>query len=187
MGKVVPEGITDTIREFIAAQQMFFVGSAPLSEEGHVNISPKGMDSFRILGEATVGYMDMTGSGNETSAHIHENGRITFMFCAFEGPANIVRLYGTGRVALPGSQEWAAHIDQFEVPTGARQLILADIDRVSTSCGYAVPYYDFKAQRQTLTKYWAKKDADEIQDYQHEKNLRSIDGLLTPLGDAAGD
>jgi Pyridoxamine 5'-phosphate oxidase len=181
MGKVF-NTITDEVRAFIAEQQMFFVATAPLAEDGHVNVSPKGLDTFRILSSHQVAYLDLTGSGNETSAHIHENGRITFMFCAFKGAANIVRLYGTGRTVLPEHAEWNALAQQFELVRGTRQIIVAEIDRVSTSCGYAVPLYDYKEQRETLIKYW-KPEAKDIEGYQVEKNSASIDGLGTPIGE----
>jgi hypothetical protein len=180
MGKVF-DHIGESVERFIRKQQMFFVATAPLSGDGHVNMSPKGMDTFRLLGENRVGYLDLTGSGNETSAHVAENGRITFMFCAFEGSPNIVRLYGTGRTVLPGTPEWDALIGNFTLHLGTRQLIVADIHRVSTSCGYSVPLYDYKGQRETLTKYWEARGEAAIPEYQRTKNSASIDGLPTPL------
>lgn len=182
MGKVF-DHITEDIRTFVGKQHVFFVATAPLSAEGHVNLSPKGMDCFRVLGANRVGYLDLTGSGNETSAHIAENGRITFMFCAFQGSPNIVRLYGTGRTILPGDDEWAGLAAHFPQYVGTRQIIVADIDRASTSCGYAVPFMDYRGERETLTKYWEAK-ADEVEDYQREKNSASIDGIRTPIGEA---
>ncbi len=181
MGKVLP-GITDEVRAFIDKQHLFFVATAPLATDGHINLSPKGMDSFRILGENRVGYIDLTGSGNETSAHIAENGRITFMFCAFDGAPNIVRLYGTGRTILPVDEAWAALIDTFPAHMSARQIIVADIQRVSTSCGYSIPFFDYQGERETLAKYWEVKGQDALPDYQRQKNTVSIDGLPTPLG-----
>lgn len=182
MGKVF-DHITDEIRDFIAKQHIFFVATAPLSAEGHVNVSPKGLDCFRFLGENRVGYLDLTGSGNETSAHLSENGRITFMFCAFDGAPNIVRLYGMGETILPDTPEWDAIIGQFPHHQGVRQIISAQITRVSTSCGYAVPLMDFRAERDTLTRYWEVKGDDARPDYQRLKNSTSIDGILTPLGE----
>lgn len=129
------DSITEPIREFIQAQHMFFVASAPLSADGHVNVSPKGHDYFRILSPNQVAYLDMTGSGNETSAHLHENGRITFMFCAFDGPPNIVRLFGRGRTILRDTPEWDSLIGNFGETLGMRQIIIADIDKTQTSCG----------------------------------------------------
>lgn len=127
--------------EFIKQQRVFFVGSAPKSVDGHVNISPKGYDSFRILSRTEVAYLDLTGSGNETSAHLHENSRITMMFVAFDGKPMILRLYGKGSVILPDTPEWDDIVDHFELQHGARQIIYAKIDTVKTSCGYSIPFY----------------------------------------------
>lgn len=183
MGKVF-DHITDDIKQFIAKQHIFFVASAPL-EGGHVNVSPKGMDSFRLLGGQRVGYLDMTGSGNETSAHLAENGRITLMFCAFEGSPNVVRLYGKGYTVLPDTPEWDELIPHFTMFTGTRQLIIADIDRVSTACGYAVPFFDYKSERETLVKYWDAKE-DTLPEYHEKKNFTSIDGLSAPISTKQG-
>src|SRR5215208_2650858 len=131
----VHEGITEEIADFIRKQQMFFVGTAPLDEEGHINLSPKGLDCFRILSPQRVGYMDVIGSGNETAAHLLENGRITFMFCTFEGSPNILRLYGTGRAVLPDQPEYKELAPAFTLYPSTRQIIVADITRVQTSCG----------------------------------------------------
>ncbi|MDX2137633.1 MAG: pyridoxamine 5'-phosphate oxidase family protein [Chloroflexota bacterium] len=177
MGKFF-DAIRDEDRAFIAEQHMFFVATAPLADDGHINLSPKGLDCFRVLSDTQVAYLDLTGSGNETSAHLLENGRITFMFCAFKGAANILRLYGQGRVVLPETPEWEALAPCFTLYQGYRQIIVADIHKVQTSCGYAVPFYDFKSQRETLTKYWEQKDPIA---YQHDKNMQSIDGLPTAL------
>lgn len=181
MAKVL-DCITEELQAFIAAQPLFFVASAPLSAAGHINLSPKGLDSFRILSPQRVAYLDLTGSGNETSAHLQENGRITLMFCAFQEPPKILRLYGQGKVLLPGMAEWETLIDQFLPLPGARQLIVADIDRVQTSCGFGVPLMEPVGQRQTLLQWAKKKGADKLQAYQQEKNATSIDGLPTPLG-----
>jgi hypothetical protein len=180
MGKVF-DHITDDLQTFIREQHLFFVATAPLSGDGHVNLSPKGMDSFRVLSPNRVCYLDMTGSGNETSAHITEDGRITFMFCAFEGPPNIVRLYGQGRTILPDSPEWDELAGRFTLYLGKRQIIVANIHRVSTSCGYAVPRFEYAGERDTLVKYWAAKGEDTIPGYQREKNSSSIDGLAAPV------
>jgi hypothetical protein len=158
MGKVV-ESINETLQTFIEAQHIFFVASAPLDPAGHVNLSPKGLDCLRVLSPHRVAYLDLTGSGNETSAHLLENGRITFMFCAFDGPPNIVRLYGQGRVILPDSPEWPELSALFPPYPGTRQIVVADIDRVQTSCGYAVPLYEFVDDRETLIK-WAEVKGD---------------------------
>lgn len=154
MAKLI-ECITEELQEFINAQHLFFVGSAPLSPTGHVNLSPKGLNCFRILSPHRVGYLDLTGSGNETSAHLQENGRITFMFCAFEEPACILRLYGQGQTILPSSPEWDSLYSLFPQMPGTRQIIVADIEKVQTSCGFGVPLYEYRGQRQTLVT-WAK-------------------------------
>ncbi|RUS95404.1 pyridoxamine 5'-phosphate oxidase [Trichormus variabilis SAG 1403-4b] len=173
--------ITEELQKFIAAQHLFFVGSAPLSSTGHVNLSPKGLESFRILSPNRVGYLDVTGSGNETSAHLQENGRITFMFCAFQEPASILRLYGQGKTILPNSPEWNSLYSLFSPVPGTRQIIVADIERVQTSCGFGVPLYEYQGQRETLVNWASKKGEEGIREYQQQKNIMSIDGLLTPL------
>jgi hypothetical protein len=167
---------------FIAKQHLFFVGSAPLSEDGHVNLSPKGQDSFRVLSESQVAYLDLTGSGNETSAHLMENGRITIMFCAFEGPPTILRLYGTGRVVLPEMDEWEGLSRLFPPLPGARQIIVADIHKVQSSCGYAVPFMAYEKERDTLNRWASQKDAAGLEAYWMEKNRSTIDGMPTPIG-----
>lgn len=167
---------------FIQKQHLFFVGSSALSRDGHVNLSPKGYDCFRILSENRVAYLDVTGSGNETSAHLIENGRITIMFCAFEGPPNILRLYGTGQVVLPETDEWERLIGLFPPLPGARQIIVSDIHKVQSSCGYAVPFMTYEKERETLNKWASQKDADGLEAYWMEKNRKTIDGLPTPLG-----
>ncbi|MBK1989985.1 pyridoxamine 5'-phosphate oxidase family protein [Sphaerospermopsis aphanizomenoides BCCUSP55] len=180
MAKVF-DSITEELQKFIANQQMFFVGTAPLSPTGHVNISPKGLESFRILSPHRVAYLDVTGSGNETSAHLLENGRITFMFCAFQEPPSILRLYGQGKTILPDFPEWNSLYSLFPPLPGTRQIIVADIDRVQTSCGFAVPLYEYQKQRETLVNWASKKGEWGIKEYHQQKNLVSIDGLLTPL------
>lgn len=178
--KILP-CITNELQQFIAAQHIFFVATAPLSTEGRVNLSPKGLDSFRVLSPQQVAYLDLTGSGNETSAHLQENGRITFMFCAFAGSPSILRLYGQGRVILPDTPDWPDLYKQFVPLPGARQIIVADIDRVQTSCGYGVPLYEHQGQRQKLVDWAAQKGELGLQDYRQQKNRISIDGLPTPL------
>lgn len=175
------DSISESLQNFIEAQHIFFVASAPLSAEGHVNLSPKGLDAFRVLNPNRVAYLDMTGSGNETSAHLLENGRITFMFCAFEGPPRILRLYGRGRAVRPDSAAWDELTGHFTLGIGARQIIVADIDKVQTSCGFAVPLYDYRGDRDTLDKWAQAKGEDGILDYWQEKNTRSIDGLPTSI------
>lgn len=176
------DSISDTLQQFIEAQHMFFVASAPLSGDGHVNVSPKGMDSLRVLSPNRVAYMDLIGSGNETSAHLNENGRITFMWCAFNGKPDIVRLYGKGRAVLPSDLEWTELSPLFPNYLNARQIITADIHKVQTSCGYAVPLMDFVADRDTLTRWAEAKGEEGLHNYICEKNVESIDGLPTPIG-----
>ena len=184
MGKLF-DAIAPEHEAFIRRQHMFFVGSAPLAADGHVNLSPKGHDTFRIFSPVRVGYLDLTGSGNETSAHLMENGRITFMFIAFDGAPMILRLYGTGRVVLPDTPEWEELAPRFETMPGARQIVTADIHAVKTSCGFSIPFYDYAGERDTLKK-WAVQRGDRLTDYHREKNMASMDGLLTPLGSRLG-
>jgi hypothetical protein len=176
--------ITEELQKFIINQKIFFVGTAPLSSTTHVNLSPKGLESFRILSPHRVGYLDVTGSGNETSAHLQENGRITLMFCAFEEPACILRLYGQGQTILPDSPEWNSLYPLFPPLPGTRQIIIADIERVQTSCGFGVPLYEYQGQRETLVNWASKKGVEGVKEYQQKKNLISIDGLSTPLNKA---
>ncbi len=181
MAKTYPE-ITAELRGFIERQQMFFVATAPLAPDGHVNMSPKGLDSLRILSPRRVAYLDLTGSGNETSAHLHENGRLTMMFCAFAGPPRILRLYGRGTTVLPESAAWPALASLFADHPSARQIITLDVERVQTSCGFGVPRYDFAGQRDALDKWAGAKGSDGLAAYRRAKNAHSIDGLPTPLG-----
>ncbi|MCG8348779.1 MAG: pyridoxamine 5'-phosphate oxidase family protein [Chloroflexales bacterium] len=175
------DAITDELHAFISAQPLFFVATAPLAADGHVNLSPKGLDCFRILSPHRVAYLDMTGSGNETSAHLLENGRITFMFCAFSGQPRILRLYGHGRTVLPATDEWTQLQPLFPNHPGARQIIAAEITRVQTSCGFAVPLMEYTAQRGTLIRWAEARDDSALDAYWQEKNRHSIDGLPTPL------
>lgn len=182
MGKFF-EQINQHHRDFIAKQKMFFVASAPISATGHVNLSPKGIDSFRVLTDKQVAYMDIIGSGNETSAHLLENGRITLMFCAYDGPPNILRLYGRGRTLLPGDAEWSDIAAHFELQLATRQIILAEIDMVQTSCGFSVPLYNYQGERDQAVKWANAKGADGLETYKKEKNRVSLDGLPTALYD----
>lgn len=168
-------------KAFIQKQKMFFVASAPLSEAGHVNVSPKGLDCFRILSDTRVMYMDIVGSGNETSAHILENGRITLMFCAYEGLPLILRLYGKGYTVLPGDEEWPELSQSFELLLGTRQIIVADVDMVQTSCGFSVPLYDYTGERDHAQKWAENKGVDGLEKYKEEKNRVSLDGLPTAM------
>ena len=178
MGKTYTK-IDDAIREFTQSQQMFFVATAPTGAAGHVNLSPKGLDTFRILGPTTVAYVDHVGSGAETIAHLRENGRIVIMVCAFEGPPKIVRFYGRGKAIEPRDLEFANLHRLFPSWSGIRAIVLIDIDRVGESCGFGVPLYQFKGQRPHLGDWVERKGCDGLQAYQQEKNRRSIDGLPT--------
>jgi hypothetical protein len=181
MGKF-QESIKPTHREFIEKQHIFFVSTAPLSVNGRINLSPKGLDCFRVLSENKVAYMDLISSGNETSAHTLENGRITFMFCSFEGAPNILRLYGKGFTVLPDTPEWEIYAPNFTIYPSTRQIIVAEIDLVQTSCGFGVPLLDYVGERD-IHFDWAEKTGKEgLQTYIQEKNLLSLDGLPTDLG-----
>jgi len=176
MGKVYA-GLTERLREFIAAQPIYFVATAP-QEGGHVNVSPKGhADTFAILDDTTVAYLDLTGSGIETLAHIRENGRITIMFCAFSGPPKILRLYGTGRVVMPGDAEWDELLPRFGRHLGVRSIIVVSCDRIADSCGYGVPLMSFEQERDLLHRWAEGKDATRLREYRAKHNAKSIDGL----------
>ena len=172
--------ITEAMREFIAQQHIYFVATAPLSAEGHVNMSPKGHESFRVVSK--VVYLDLTGSGSETSAHVHENGRITLMWCAFDGPPNIVRLFGQGRTALPGDTDWDDLCALFPTYLSTRQMIVVDVTKTMTSCGYAVPYFDYAGERDVDIRWAEAKGPDGLETYRRNENAQSIDGLTTTLG-----
>ncbi len=176
MGKLY-ERLDDKLIEFIGRQHLFFVGTAPDSPEDHLNVSPKGLDTFRILGPNSVVYLDLTGSGIETVAHLRQNGRITILFCAFEGRPLIVRLHGRGRVVEPGDPEWDGLIAEFPEYPGVRSVIVIDVERVSDSCGYAVPLYEYKGERSQLIAYAEKKGPEGMEEYKAQKNRSSIDGL----------
>jgi Pyridoxamine 5'-phosphate oxidase len=167
---------------FIEKQHIFFVSTAPLSADGRVNLSPKGLDCFKVFSENRVGYMDLISSGNETSAHTLENGRITIMFCSFEGAPNILRLYGKGFTVLPGSEQWELYAPHFKIYPSTRQLIIADIDLVQTSCGFGVPLYRYEGERDIHFEWAEKKGKDGLYEYVQQKNLKSLDGLPTNLG-----
>lgn len=183
MGKF-HESLQESHQTFIAKQKMFFVATAPLGPGTHINLSPKGMDSFRVLSPTRVAYLDIIGSGNETAAHILENGRITFMFCAFDGPPNILRLYGQGKSIQPADPEWPEYAQHFELPLATRQIITAEIHKVQTSCGYSVPLYTYKGERDHATNWAENKGADGLERYKNEKNRVSLDGLKTGLQDS---
>ena len=180
MAKFLPE-LDERLIAFIRAQRMFFTGTAP--HAGRLNVSPKGLDSFRVISPTVVGYLDLTGSGNETAAHLLENGRITFMFCAFEGPPLILRLYAKDRSIRPADAEWNELRLHFGPPLpGERQLIIGEVQSVQTSCGYGVPLYETAGDRTQLTAWANHKGPAEFECYRLEKNTRSIDGLPTGLG-----
>lgn len=176
MGKLY-EAIDERLAGWIAQQKIFFVASAPLSAEGHINCSPKGLDSFRIMDPVTVVYQDLTGSGVETIAHAKENGRILLMFCAFDGPPKIVRLHGKASVITPGDAAYAACHSLFRDRLGIRAYIKVSVSRISDSCGYSVPLYDFREDRDVLDKWAANKGEEGIITYRAQKNQYSIDGL----------
>jgi hypothetical protein len=171
----VRDGIDEKLDGFLLAQHMFFTGTAPTGADGHVNVSPKGIaGSFAVLGPRSVAYLDLTGSGAETIAHVRENGRITLMWCAFEGPPRIVRVHGRGEI-LDVADERVAGL--FPDHRGVRGVVLVHADRVSDSCGYAVPLYTFEGDRSKLLDWVDHRSDEELVAYRAEKNARSIDGL----------
>ncbi|MEJ2435067.1 MAG: pyridoxamine 5'-phosphate oxidase family protein [Pseudolabrys sp.] len=173
--------MTDEFAAWIARQPLFFVATAPLGPQGHVNVSPRGLDTFRVLGPNEVAFLDLTGSGNESAAHLAENGRMTIMFCAFAGEPLILRLYGEGEVVLAGDAEWEALRAHFgPAMAGERQLIRLLVTRVQTSCGYGVPLMDLVGQREHLAQWARDKRESGVRRYWAEKNSRSIDGLPAP-------
>jgi predicted pyridoxine 5'-phosphate oxidase superfamily flavin-nucleotide-binding protein len=177
MGRVL-ECIDQSAREFIAAQHMFFVATAPSGTDGHVNISPKGhADTFVVVDDHTVAYLDLTGSGAETAAHLRDNGRITLMFCGFDGGPNILRLFGTGRVVTDAMPDYAELVALFPFRDGARAVVLVDVNRVSTSCGFAVPYYSYDGERDLLEAWAGSRSPERLRTYRNDKNVTSIDGL----------
>jgi hypothetical protein len=186
MGKVY-EGISDHQREWIARQALFFVGTAPLAPDGHVNVSPKGpIGSLRVLDDHTVAYLDVVGSGAETIAHIRENGRVVVMLCAFDGAPRILRLHGTGEVVHAADERFEALLAQsgfepFEVPEAHRAIVLVHVTRVADSCGYGVPLMDYVGERPHQAASSAKRvrvhGPDAYVAYQREHNAASIDGL----------
>ncbi|GAA2760472.1 pyridoxamine 5'-phosphate oxidase family protein [Actinopolymorpha rutila] len=177
MGKV-HERIDGRLRQFVEAQRVFFVATAPSGSDGHVNVSPKGIGgTFAVLDEHTVAYLDITASGAETIAHLRQNGRITLMFCAFEGPPNVVRLHGRGRVVSMYDEEFAGLAALFTERRGARAVIVVDVTRISDSCGYGVPLMDYVGERDLLPQHMGRKGEEGLRDYRRQKNQRSVDGL----------
>ena len=182
MAKFYPE-LTTELEQFIQQQHLFFTASAPT--QGRVNLSPKGIDTFRCFDPQTVGYLDLTGSGNETAAHLNDNGRITIMFCSFSEKPLILRLYGHGRMIHRRDAEWDRYYQQFDSVVGDRQIMLMTIDSVQTSCGFGVPLFTFSQQRDTLIKWAENKGQRGLDEYRRTKNQKSIDGLSTHLFDDA--
>ncbi len=178
MGKQF-EVLSDRLIEFIAEQKIFFVGTA--TDNGRVNVSPKGMDSLRVLSPSRVIWLNTTGSGNETAAHVQQNPRMTLMFSAFEGAPLILRLYGAAKVVHPNDAEWAQLFPRLPALPGARQIFDLAIDMVQTSCGMAVPYYAYQSEREQLSD-WARQKGDAgIKEYWAEKNQLSIDNMPTHI------
>ncbi len=184
MGKTLPQ-IDDDLKAWIEKQKMFFVATAPLSPEGHVNLSPKGGDSLRVLGPLTVAYHDFTDSGVETISHLRENGRIVIMLCAFDGAPRIVRLHGRGEFLLPDHPDFGKLLPLFPPNIGSRSIIRIQVERIASSCGFQVPLYEFKADRTVLDEYARKRGAEGLYEYRCENNVTSIDGLpgLSGLSD----
>lgn len=177
MGKLHPALDAD-LRSWLAQQRVFFVATAPSGDAGHVNCSPKGGDALRVLAPTTVAYVDRTGSGIETVAHVRQNGRIVIMFCAFEGAPRILRLYGRGSVVAAGDAAFAPLLAQFGVaPLGVRAIIVVELTRIADSCGFGVPLLRFEGERDTLGTWAEKKGQAGVDAYVREKNAASIDGL----------
>jgi len=169
--------LPDELRDFVMRQHVFFVATAPMAADGHVNVSPKGYDTLRILDDRTVCYLDISGSGAETIAHVRENERITIMCCAFEGKPDVVRLYGRGEVVFTDDDGFAGYVDLFPPRSGVRAVIVVHLDRVSSTCGFGVPLMDFVADRERLEEAFAKRGPDALPDYWASKNAVSVDGL----------
>lgn len=171
--------ITSRLQKFIEAQKIFFVATAPNS--GRINLSPKGMDSFKVMNENRVLWLNVTGSGNETAAHLLENKRITIMFCSFEKVPNILRLYGKGKEIKPTDTTWDAIISLFPETPGTRQIFDITIDSAQTSCGMSIPFYEYKGERNDLNNWAEKQGKKGIKKYWENNNQKSIDGLPTNL------
>ena len=175
------DALDEKLIAFIEAQPLFFVASAVA--EGRVNLSPKGLDTFRVLGPNLVAYLDITGSGNETAAHAQAGGRVTMMFCSFSRNPLVLRLFGHTRIGQPGGALWEELAGEFTLVPGARQIIAMDIDSVQTACGFGVPEMALKKHRPTLTNYWDAKGEEATAKYREKKNRVSIDGLPTGWGE----
>lgn len=170
------ESLTQELIDFIRRQPIFCVATA--AKDSRINLSPKGMDTFRVLDEKRVAYLDLTGSGNETAAHIGHDGRLTIMFCSFDAKPLILRLYGRGEVVRPDQPRWAGLIGQFPSLPGTRQIILLNIESLQTSCGFAVPRMELVEARPTLIEWARKKGEPALAEYRAAKNSKSIDGLV---------
>lgn len=176
MGKCY-DAVSAELGAWLCSQKVFFVATAPLAQDGHINCSPKGSDTFRVLNEREVAYLDLTGSGVETIAHIQENGRIILMFCAFDGPPKVVRLHGRAQVVYPAHPEFAHLSALFPAFIGSRAIIRVTLERISDSCGYAVPRFDFVQERTGLESWSRTKGEAGLASYREEKNRESLDGL----------
>lgn len=176
MGKEFEE-IDERIQRWIERQHLFFVSTAPLADDGRLNCSPKGLDSLRVLGPRQIAYVDTGGSGIETVAHLKENGRIVIMLCAFEGPPKIFRFYGQGRSVEPHDAEFEKLAAMFSDMPAIRNFIVVDVDCIRDSCGYGVPLYEFRSERDSLRNWFEDKTADEVLEYRAERNAQSLDGL----------
>ncbi len=177
MGRVYEE-ITEGVAGFIDEQRVFFVSTAPLAEDGLVNVSPKGIEgTFAVIDPLTVAYADLIGSGVETIAHLQENRRITLMFCAFDGPPRIVRLYGTGEVVLPTDERFDALAGRFKTYRNLRSIIVVSLHRIADSCGFGVPVYEYREERDQLERWADRRSDEELVAYQLDRNAESLDGL----------
>jgi hypothetical protein len=174
------DALDDTLIDWMGRQHVFFVATAPSGPDGHVNVSPKGYDTFRVLGPTTVAYLDLTGSGVETIAHLRDNGRITIMFCAFEGPPRILRLWGRGE-AVPAAEGADGEADGrragFPDVPGARAVVRVELDRIATSCGFGVPFLEYREERSTLRRNLGRRGPEDLAAYRRDHNATSIDGL----------
>lgn len=189
MGKTY-ETIDGRIREFVLAQKVFFVATAPSGRDGHVNLSPKGSTGcLAVLDEHRVAYLDYTGSGAETIAHLRDNGRIVLMFCAFDGAPTIVRFHGRGEAVLPGDPRFGDLLAAFggEPAPGLRSVVVVDVARVSDSCGFSVPLMEYVADRDLLARWAERRSPEQLDEYRATRNARSIDGLPALGGDRPGE
>ncbi len=173
----VLEQIDEQMAEFLENSPVYFVATAPSGQEGHINLSPKGLNSFRVLGPTSVAYLDLTGSGAETIAHLRQNGRITFLFAAFSDKPRIVRLYGRGSAVFPDATDFEELVSKFETFPGIRSVIRVTVDRIAPSCGFGVPLMDYVGMRSELVEWAERKGRDGIAAYQRDRNRKSIDGL----------